>query len=110
VEAGNHFVWEMATGYFTLSVPPHLGSLHHYRICEFGGDQCTKSPFVVDKSSHNFGQELAIKVADKLEELAVKCHLDIDKVIDSQKTQHGETSLPLTLSKASSGVNKGLRL
>lgn len=89
----------MATGYFTLSVPPHLGSLHHYRVCEFGGDQCTKSPYVADKSSHIFGQQLAIRVADKLRGLADKCHLDIDNIINSQQTQHGETPSPKESSK-----------
>lgn len=81
IEAGNHFVWEMATGYFTLSVPPHLGTLHHYRVCEFGGDQCTKSPSIVDKSSHIFGQKLAIRVANMLLAVAGKCQIDTEAVL-----------------------------
>ncbi|CAG7833525.1 unnamed protein product [Allacma fusca] len=84
VEAGNHFVWEMATGYYTLSVPPHLAALHHYRVCEFGGDQCTKNPSVIDKSSHIFAQALAIRVAEKLQQLSTKCHIDISQLFYSK--------------------------
>ncbi len=108
MEAGNHFVWEMAVGYYTLSVPPHLGSLHHYRVCEFGGDQCTKSPHVVDKSSHNFGQHVAIRVADKLQELATKCNLNIDDIINNHQTQHGETPSPTQSSSISIKKSLGL--
>ena len=37
-EAGNHFIWEFQRGK-TLNVPPSYGFLHHYRLCEFGGEQ-----------------------------------------------------------------------
>ena len=36
-EAGNHFIWEFQRG-TTLNVPISIGYLHHYRICEFGGE------------------------------------------------------------------------
>ena len=36
-EAGNHFIWEFKRGK-TLNVPPSYGFLHHYRVCEFGGE------------------------------------------------------------------------
>lgn len=35
-EAGNHFIWEFYHGR-TTNVPTHIGFLHHYRVCEFGG-------------------------------------------------------------------------
>ncbi|ODM97098.1 hypothetical protein Ocin01_09579 [Orchesella cincta] len=92
IEAGNHFVWEMATGYFTLSVPPHLGTLHHYRVCEFGGDQCTKSPSIIDKSAHIFGQKLAIRVAEMLQSVTTKCKLDLKKILKpSNSSNNSET-------------------
>ena len=36
-EAGNHFIWEFHRG-SSLNVPTKFGFLHHYRVCEFGGD------------------------------------------------------------------------
>ena len=36
-QAGNHFVWEFYRGK-TLNVPASYGLLHHYRVCEFGGN------------------------------------------------------------------------
>lgn len=98
-EAGNHFVWEMATGYFTLSVPPHLGTLHHYRVCEFGGDQCTKSPSIIDKSAHTFGQKLAIRVAEMLQLVAPKCQLDLKKILKYNETTSSETKSPARIKK-----------
>jgi len=73
VEAGNHFIWEMLPGYYTLSVPSHLAALHHYRVCEFGGDQCTKSPSIVDKSILKWGNELIERVAQQIDSFIAQC-------------------------------------
>jgi len=81
VEAGNHFIWEMIPGYNTLSVPPHIASLHHYRICEFGGNQCINTPSIVDKSINTFGQILAINVAHQLEAAAGNCQISISALL-----------------------------
>ena len=37
-EAGNHFIWEFHRGK-TANVPASYGLLHHYRVCEFGGEE-----------------------------------------------------------------------
>lgn len=52
VEAGNHFVWEFVPGHGTLNVPADAAILHHYRICEFGGDDCIKTASVVDTTAY----------------------------------------------------------
>ncbi|OQR75082.1 hypothetical protein BIW11_08659, partial [Tropilaelaps mercedesae] len=55
----NHFVWEFMPDFHMLNVNPSLGFLHHYRICEFGGDSCTvNSPSVIDKTLHAFADRL----------------------------------------------------
>lgn len=73
---------------FHFSVPPHMGTLHHYRVCEFGGDQCTKSPSIIDKSAHIFGQKLAIRVAEVLQSVASKCQLDLKKILKYDETNN----------------------
>ena len=52
VEAGNHFVWEFVAGHGTVNVPPEAAILNHYRVCEFGGDDCVKAPSVVDRTAY----------------------------------------------------------
>lgn len=52
VEAGNHFVWEFIPGHSTFNVPFDAAILHHYRICEFGGDDCIKTTSVIDKTAY----------------------------------------------------------
>lgn len=47
-EAGNHFVWEFLKGK-TVNVPTFIGFLHHYRVCEFGG-QCPQINFPVGQT------------------------------------------------------------
>ena len=36
-EVGNHFIWDFIRGK-TLNVSPKIGLLHHYRVCQFGGN------------------------------------------------------------------------
>ncbi len=49
-EAGNHFIWEFSEG-FNLNVPVSVGFLHHYRVCEFGGDDCVRTESKVDRTA-----------------------------------------------------------
>lgn len=81
VEAGNHFVWEFMPGHGALNVPADAAILHHYRVCEFGGDDCVKTPSVVDKTAYRYGPELARNVKVKYRELREKCSLpELDPV------------------------------
>jgi len=57
-EAGNHFIWEFHHGR-TLNVPTSIGFLHHYRVCEFGGNDCINNGYVEDtRIPETWGQEL----------------------------------------------------
>ncbi|XP_049948104.1 uncharacterized protein LOC126456393 [Schistocerca serialis cubense] len=75
VEAGNHFVWELAPGHGTLNVPADAAILHHYRVCEFGGDDCVKTPSVVDRMVHRYRERLEARVLARWRELRDRCHL-----------------------------------
>ena len=57
-EAGNHFIWDFQEG-FSLNVPTSVGFLHHYRVCEFGGDDCVQTESVVDRTvAERYKEEL----------------------------------------------------
>ncbi|XP_065352816.1 uncharacterized protein LOC135947800 [Cloeon dipterum] len=79
VEAGNHFVWEYVPGRGTLNVPADAGILHHYRVCEFGGDDCVKAASVVDRSAWRFGAQLRERVSRRWQHLRTKCDLPSDQ-------------------------------
>lgn len=48
VEVGNHFVWEFLAGKTTVNVASSVAFLHHYRVCEFGGNDCVNTTSVRD--------------------------------------------------------------
>ena len=75
VEAGNHFVWEFIPGHGTLNVPSDAAILHHYRVCEFGGDDCIKTPSVVDRTAYKYRDRLGDSVDKTWAELAEECSL-----------------------------------
>jgi len=76
-EAGNHFVWEFYRGK-TLNVPASYGLLHHYRVCEFGGDDCVSTEYVEDdRVGKIYGQTLINSVRDTIHKSG--CHLDTYK-------------------------------
>lgn len=75
VEAGNHFVWEFIPGHGTLNVPAETAILHHYRICEFGGDDCIKASSVVDRTAYRYKDALIGAVNARYERLNEKCDL-----------------------------------
>ncbi|XP_055295408.1 uncharacterized protein LOC129565073 isoform X2 [Sitodiplosis mosellana] len=75
VEAGNHFVWEFITGRGSLNVPADAGILHHYRVCEFGGDDCIKAPSVVDRTAHKYSDRLVRRVEEIYNQLKIPCNL-----------------------------------
>lgn len=66
-EAGNHFIWEFHHGK-TLNVPPAYALLHHYRVCEFGGDSCVQTDWVEeDRVPRLYGQQLLDRVRERIE-------------------------------------------
>lgn len=75
VEAGNHFVWEFIPGHGTMNVPPDAAILHHYRICEFGGDDCIKTASTVDSTAFKYKNKLVDDVKNKYSEFKIKCNL-----------------------------------
>ncbi|KAL3272977.1 hypothetical protein HHI36_014434 [Cryptolaemus montrouzieri] len=76
VEAGNHFVWEFLPGHGTLNVPADAAILHHYRVCEFGGDDCIKTPSTVDTTAFKYRERLVGRVAGNWEKNRKKCELE----------------------------------
>ena len=77
IEMGNHFVWEFISGKSMINVSPSLGFLHHYRICEFGGNDCIKdTSSVVDKRTHFWGERLISAFHDQITLFEQKCGRD----------------------------------
>lgn len=67
-EAGNHFIWEFHRGK-TLNVPPSFGLLHHYRVCEFGGDDCVNNEHVEDlRVPSTYGAALLARVTARVQD------------------------------------------
>ncbi|XP_013107837.2 uncharacterized protein LOC106087360 isoform X1 [Stomoxys calcitrans] len=75
VEAGNHFVWEYAPGKGSLNVPPTDAILQHYRVCEFGGNDCIKAPSIIDRTSNKYINRLVERVLTVYRYLKTKCDL-----------------------------------
>ncbi|KAG8226200.1 hypothetical protein J437_LFUL012459 [Ladona fulva] len=86
VEAGNHFVWEFTSGgggmgigsgggsVGAVHVPSEAALLHHYRVCEFGGDDCIRTAAsVVDRTAHRFREPLVKRVAARWAEAREAC-------------------------------------
>ncbi|XP_071540591.1 uncharacterized protein [Panulirus ornatus] len=76
VEAGNHFVWEFLPGKGTLNVPNEVAFLHHYRVCEFGGDDCVRNPRITDTSMYRYKDTLVKAYTTNMNHLAHTCALD----------------------------------
>ncbi|XP_071444499.1 uncharacterized protein [Hetaerina americana] len=86
VEAGNHFVWEFTSGgggmgigggsVGAVHVPSDAALLHHYRVCEFGGDDCIRTAAsVVDRTAQRFRDPLLRRVAIQWAEMREPCGL-----------------------------------
>jgi len=78
VEVGNHFVWETRTSQVKqLILGQEEGFLHHYRICEFGGDDCIKQKSERDRTTWKWKSALinaAEKVRQRLGEVCDLAH------------------------------------
>lgn len=75
-EAGNHFIWEFFRG-SNLNVPTKFGYLHHYRVCEFGGDDCVHTDNHVDRIMFKFRDSLVANVEKVLAKLSDSCGLGL---------------------------------
>nr|XP_045601095.1 uncharacterized protein LOC123759891 [Procambarus clarkii] len=76
VEAGNHFVWEFLPGKGTLNVPNEVAFLHHYRVCEFGGDDCVRNPRITDTAMYRYKDTLVKAYTTNMNHLAHVCGLE----------------------------------
>ncbi|XP_076314683.1 beta-1,4-galactosyltransferase galt-1-like [Tachypleus tridentatus] len=66
VEIGNHLVWEFLPGRAMVNIPSDFGFLHHYRICEFGGNDCMKTTSGVDRRIYCWKDQLVQAVQTQL--------------------------------------------
>lgn len=73
IEMGNHFVWEFAQGKAMTNVAPEAAFLHHYRVCEFGGNDCINTTHVVDRRNYAWRDQLVDAVALRLRLLQPVC-------------------------------------
>ena len=74
-EAGNHFIWEFFRG-SNLNVPTKYGYLHHYRVCEFGGDDCIHTENHIDRTMFLFQNKLIKNVKNVVHKLSERCQLN----------------------------------
>ena len=74
-EAGNHFIWEYSEG-VNVNVPTSIGFLHHYRVCEFGGDDCVHTDNRVDRTVYRYRDLLVKNVEKVVQKLSDSCQLD----------------------------------
>lgn len=76
-------------GQGTLNMPAYTASLHHYRVCEFGGDDCVKTSSVIDHTTYRYKTRLVDRVTKQYWKLKDQCHLsnlpDIPKKPDKPK-------------------------
>lgn len=74
-EAGNHFIWEYSEG-VNVNVPTSIGFLHHYRVCEFGGDDCVHTDSRVDRTVYRYRDLLVKNVEKVIQKLSRSCQLE----------------------------------
>ena len=62
-----------------VNVPTPVGFLHHYRVCEFGGDSCVHSANQVDTTvPDKYADDLKANMRKVISKLNSKCNLDTD--------------------------------
>ncbi|XP_013788844.2 beta-1,4-galactosyltransferase galt-1-like [Limulus polyphemus] len=74
VEMGNHFVWEFLPGRAMANVHSDIGFLHHYRICEFGGNDCINTTSRVDRRIYRWKDQLVQAVQTRLKDWEFICN------------------------------------
>lgn len=58
-----------------MNVPADAAILHHYRVCEFGGNDCIKTASTVDTTAFRYKERLIKAVKDRFNSLKVTCQL-----------------------------------
>ncbi|XP_019769099.1 glycosyltransferase family 92 protein F13G3.3 [Dendroctonus ponderosae] len=74
---GNHIIWAYYNHkvFRKMDVAPEDAILHHYRICEFGGNDCVKHPSTVDRSAYRYRDALLKAVKTRHEDHFDECQL-----------------------------------
>jgi hypothetical protein len=96
VETGNHFIWEFVPGHGSVNVPADAAILHHYRVCEFGGDDCVKTASVIDRTAYKYLDKLSEQVQATWQQLIKLCPslLNLKTVtVKASKTVHSELNI-----------------
>ncbi|XP_066257531.1 uncharacterized protein [Euwallacea similis] len=75
---GNHFVWRYFNKklFDNMDVKSEEAFMHHYRVCEFGGDDCVKQSSVVDKTAYRYQNDLLEAVRIEYDRHLNTCKLD----------------------------------
>lgn len=58
-----------------MNVPPDAAILHHYRVCEFGGNDCVKTASTVDMTAFRYRNRLVSAVRGLYNTLKSPCGL-----------------------------------
>lgn len=90
-EAGNHFIWEFHRG-SNLNVPTKFGFLHHYRVCEFGGDDCIHTESNVDRRMVHYRETLIGNIQKVLSQVSQRCQLDSRLLRDLQPENNSSST------------------
>ena len=68
IEMGNHFVWEFLYGKHIFNIDPKLAYLHHYRVCEFGGNNCIENnDHIIDRRIYYWSKSLLNNIHYRLQ-------------------------------------------
>lgn len=63
------------SGHGTLNVPADAAILHHYRVCEFGGNDCIKTASTIDTTAFRYKDRLIEAVKGRYNSLKDSCQL-----------------------------------
>ncbi|CAG9762979.1 unnamed protein product [Ceutorhynchus assimilis] len=76
---GNHFIWEYFNRrkYGVLDVNPLDAFMHHYRVCEFGGDDCVNQNSTVDQTAYKYKDEMVRAVRGRYNAYMDQCKFDL---------------------------------
>ncbi|KAH6943794.1 hypothetical protein HPB50_027359 [Hyalomma asiaticum] len=108
VEVGNHFVWEFLAGKTTVNVASSVAFLHHYRVCEFGGNDCVNATSVRDTKVYYWKTRLLEAVGRRMKMLRrrdLACPRQPPRVKPGNRTtvaHPGAPTPPSSLSSSSS--------
>lgn len=58
-----------------LEVSPDLGMSHHYRVCEFGGDDCVQAESIVDRTVYRYAGSLIVNFKSRYTKFSALCTL-----------------------------------